>query len=84
MSFGQNTTNLIVYVSIPGKTLIKNKTKLINILYRRKSKFVRLYCYFIHYFFILVRKIGSSDFPELRESLLDLSNSANFFKFIIH
>ena len=35
-------------------------------------------------FFVFGRKMGNSDFPELRKSLLDLNHSANYFNSVYY
>ena len=67
----------VVYVNIPEKKFVKNDAKIINILYWRNLLIFNVFS--SDSFFVFEWKITSVDFPELRESLLDLSHSDKSF-----
>ena len=57
----------VVYVSIPGKKLGKNNTKITNIFYWEEFYF--LFLFHLVLFFVFGRQMTSSDFLELGESM---------------
>ena len=67
-------------MSIPEKKVVKKNAKLIKIFCTVASLNLLIFIFISSSsFFVFEQKMTSSDFLKLRESLLDLSHSANFF-----